>query len=354
MTRREMFFKAVRREMEGYVPFEFQLTSTKLREFHERTGRWDYMEYYDIPMRILWGYAADRSDIFSHLYKDLDDMNCIDVWGIGYQNGSMPCFQKIIYPMKGYDSLEQFENYPYPDPLRDWDWELFRKDVDECKAKDLIAVGSAPTWIYEIAWMMWGMEDMLADMATDGTLTEYHMDRLTDIKEVIVRKQIEAGCDILMLGDDVSNQRGMTMSIELWRRFHKPRLAHLIDAARELQPDIPVYFHSDGNPEMIIPELIEIGVDILNPVQPECMDPVNLKEIYGDRLSFWGTIGTQTTMPFGTPEDVRQACREMIEKVGKGGGLVLAPTHLIEPEVPWENIEAFVQTITAYNGGHRF
>ena len=98
----------------------------------------------------------------------------------------------------------------------------------------------------------------------------------------------------------------------------------------------------------IIPELIEIGVDVLNPVQPECVDPVALKEQYGDRLSFWGTIGTQTTMPVGTPEEVRENVRHMIETVGKGGGLLVAPTHLLEPEVPWENIEALIQAVKDY------
>ena len=91
--------------------------------------------------------------------------------------------------------------------------------------------------------------------------------------------------------------------------------------------------------------MIEIGVTVLNPVQPECMDPVQLKTEYGDRLAFWGTIGTQTTMPFGTPEQVRAVVAERIETVGKGGGLLLAPTHVLEPEVPWRNVIAFVQAV---------
>jgi uroporphyrinogen decarboxylase len=90
-------------------------------------------------------------------------------------------------------------------------------------------------------------------------------------------------------------------------------------------------------------------VDILNPIQPECMDPVEIKNTYGDRLSFWGTIGTQSTMPFGTPQEVREACMRMIGEVGNGGGLFLAPTHVVEPEVPWENIQAFIDTVQEYN-----
>ena len=94
--------------------------------------------------------------------------------------------------------------------------------------------------------------------------------------------------------------------------------------------------------------MIIFEVDILNPVQPECVDPVAIKKKYGDRLSFWGTIGTQTTMPFGTPEDVRREIRARIETVGKGGGLLIAPTHVIEPEVPWENILAFIEAVKEF------
>ena len=95
----------------------------------------------------------------------------------------------------------------------------------------------------------------------------------------------------------------------------------------------------------IIPELIEIGVDILNPVQPECMDPAEIKRQYGDRLSFSGTIGTQSTMPFGTPREVEATIRKRIETVGVGGGLLLAPTHVLEPDVSWENILAFLEAV---------
>ena len=100
--------------------------------------------------------------------------------------------------------------------------------------------------------------------------------------------------------------------------------------------------HSDGEVSSFIPEYLEIGVDILNPVQPECNDLAAIGRQYGDRLSFWGGIGTQSTMPFGTPEDVRRKVREVQAALGARGGLLLAPTHILEPEVPWENVEAFV------------
>jgi uroporphyrinogen decarboxylase len=125
-------------------------------------------------------------------------------------------------------------------------------------------------------------------------------------------------------------------------------LASVIEAAKEANPEVLIFYHSCGYIEPIIPDLIEIGVDILNPVQPESMDPERIKKLYGNELAFWGTIGTQTTLPFGTPDEVRQEVKRMIETVGDGGGLLISPTHVIEPDVPWENIMAFVDAVKEY------
>ncbi len=151
-----------------------------------------------------------------------------------------------------------------------------------------------------------------------------------------------------MLGDDVSAQTGMIMSPATWRRFFKPRLADIIAAARAIAADLPVFYHTDGDCRAIIDELIEIGVTILNPVQPECMDPAEIKRLYGNRLAFWGTIGIQGTLPFGTPADVRREVKRRMESVGRNGGFLIGPSHMIEPEVPWENIVALYEAIDEY------
>jgi len=158
---------------------------------------------------------------------------------------------------------------------------------------------------------------------------------------------------VLRLGDDIGMQSGMIMSADTWRHWLKPRLAQIIRAAKEVKPDIHIFYHSDGDCRAVIRDLIEIGVTVLNPVQPECMDPAEIKAAFGDQLAFWGTIGTQTTMPFGTPEQVRATVRERIMTVGKGGGLLIAPTHILEPEVPWDNIIAFVEAVNEYGNAAR-
>ena len=351
MTNREKFFKVVRREMEGYIPFEFRLCPKLKTEFEERTAIMDYSTYYDMPLKFIWLNFKKRDiDFFKYFSeKDLKEITSVDEWGIGYVQGSVEHFNKTVPPMEGFETIEEFMNFPYPDPDKDFDFSDTAKEVESIKNADKVSMAAMDMTIFEIAWYLRGMDTFMMDLLTEPELVNYHLDRITEIRCNHARKFAECGVDVLHLGDDVSTQLDMMISPEIWRTFLKPRLKKVIDAAREVNKDILIDYHGDGNLQKIIPELIEIGVDILNPIQPECMDPVKIKELYGDKLSFRGTIGTQSTMPFGTPEDVERVCMEMIETVGKGGGLILAPTHLLEPEVPWENIESFINTVKKYN-----
>jgi uroporphyrinogen decarboxylase len=187
---------------------------------------------------------------------------------------------------------------------------------------------------------------MFMDFVLNPAVPEAVLERITEDNCFHARRLAEAGVDMLRTGDDVGMQDRLMMHPDLWRKFLKPRLAREIAAAREVQPDLPVWYHSDGDISLIIDDLIEVGVTVLNPVQPECLDVVALQREYGDRLAFWGTIGTQTVMPWGTPDDVRRTVREMIELFGPG--LVIAPTHVLEPEVPWENVLALFEAVEEY------
>ena len=245
-------------------------------------------------------------------------------------------------------SVEELDDYPWPDmeaPYRYEHLEAAVKSLHDCGFFLRGSVGH----IFEDAWQMRGMDNLFMDFALTPEFAELLLDKVTSHRCFMARRCAEAGVDMLLLGDDVGMQNRLMMSPATWRRWFKPRLAQVIKAGRDVNPRIHVFYHSDGYIEPIIPDLIEVGVDVLNPVQPECMDPAKLKNLYGEQLAFWGTIGTQTTMPFGTPDDVRNTIIERIRTVGRGGGLVLAPTHVLEPDVPWENVIAFFETIENYD-----
>ena len=158
---------------------------------------------------------------------------------------------------------------------------------------------------------------------------------------------VRLGVDTIWLGDDIGQQNGLLMSPRHWRRFLKPRMAHMVATLKALNPRLTIAYHTDGCVYAIIPELIEIGIDILNPVQPVAMDPAKLKREYGGELCFWGSIDEQHTLPFGSPDDVRREVRERIATLGAGGGLILGPTHHLQLDTPLENFWAMVEEVTS-------
>ena len=218
-------------------------------------------------------------------------------------------------------------------------------------------------WYADLSWWKWNGGNWGADLTSSiikektGATVKFTIPAADDGQQLATMIASDSLPDVITIeGWWKPQNRSLTnkMAIEgvnpeMWRNILKPRLRTVIDAAKAVNPDILIFYHGCGNLQKIIPDLIEIGVDILNPLQPECMNPLEIKEKFGDRLSFWGTVGTQTTMPFGNAEEVGKVCRQMMEQAGRDGGLLLAPTHVLEPEVPWSNIEAFVETVKAYN-----
>ena len=199
--------------------------------------------------------------------------------------------------------------------------------------------------IFWPAYKLRGMEELLVDFAMGSPVADVLIERVTTITVGMARQLARAGVDIVHTADDLGTQRGMMLSMEQFRRYIKPGLKKVVEAAKSANPQVLVSFHSDGDVMELIPEFIEVGIDILNPLQPECIDVNEAKRRFGRDLSFWGAVGTQTTMPFGTAEEVEQCVRDRIHVLGEGGGFMIAPTHMVEPEVPWENVMAFVEAV---------
>jgi uroporphyrinogen-III decarboxylase len=206
-------------------------------------------------------------------------------------------------------------------------------------------VGVTVTTIFETAWALRGLENLLIDMTTDPDLADHILDIPYHYHLKAAKRLARMGVDMIWTGDDMGAQDRMFISPKMWRKYLKPRMATLIQALKEINPAIKVAYHTDGNVEPILPELIEIGLDVLNPVQPASMDPAKIKKQYGDRLCFWGTIDEQYTLPFGSPEDVRAEVIKRIQTVGYDGGLILSPTHHVQLDTPLENFFAMIQTI---------
>ncbi|MGC8976651.1 MAG: uroporphyrinogen decarboxylase family protein [Candidatus Ratteibacteria bacterium] len=279
---------------------------------------------------------------FSKYYKDINipEGAFINNLGVLEIPAKYYHFTGYISPLRNVKSLKEIEEFPFPESER-FNSCGMKEKVENAHKEGKVAV----SWIghmYENSWQIRGYEEFLMDMVENPSWCEYILDRFTERNIKIAELAAKAGVDMIITGDDVANQKSLMFSLNMWRKFIKSRWKKVYEKAKSIKQDIQIWYHSDGNIEDIIGELIDIGVTILNPVQPECMDIYKLKREYGKYLVFDGTIGTQSTMPFGTPDEVKRVVKERKEKIGYDGALILSPTHILEPEVPIENIIAFV------------
>jgi uroporphyrinogen decarboxylase len=352
VTSQERVITAMRRRQPDRPPFDlsFGIATAQLESIRARTGADDPCDYFGADTRMLWPGPTRLATDFSVYLGPLPPGSTIDEWGIGHvpttsTEGDHAHLEGFRYPMLRLESAADAADYPLPDVDASYRYETVREEVAALHGRGLAAMAMLECTIFERAWYLRSMERLLVDFTDRSAFAATLLDRITERRIGQAQLYAATGADVICYGDDVGTQRGMLMSTAMWREWLKPRLARTIAAARDVRRDVLVFYHSDGDIRAIIPDLIEIGVDILNPVQPECMDPAALKRAYGDRLSFWGTIGTQSTLPFGSADDVRREVRARTATVGAGGGLFLAPTHVIEPEVPFENIVAFVEAV---------
>lgn len=279
-------------------------------------------------------------------YQDLDCYQ--DEWGvvwktIEYQTrfGRGKYTEPHGHPLVDDEALE---SYVPPDPERPDLYRDTERTLREYKDEYWI-VGVTPTTIFECAWALRGYEQLMIDMATDPGRANCALDFPFQYHMAVTQRLARMGVDMIWLGDDVGGQTSMLMSPKMWRTYLKPRMAELIGSLRAINPRIKIAYHTDGVIYPIIPDLIEIGVDVLNPVQPLAMDPMKLKRDYGDMLCFWGSMDIQRTLPYGTPQEVRDEVLLRLRTIGRGGGLLIGPTHNVQLDTPLENFWAMINTI---------
>ena len=343
MSSRERVLRAMRRETPDRPPMEFRFTPTLQKLYKEKVGDVPLRDYFQLDVWGVGPLAPPTLPDYSRWYqgRKLKEGTTINRWGVAQEPGSLYHFTHYVSPMAGRPAseLKDFELYNRIHPSC---FEGLADRAEEGRARGY-AVSATVGHTYETAWEIRGLDEFLSDMMLDPDPLEEFVERIAAQNIVLARELTAAGVDIIRYGDDVANQNALMFSPDSWRRFFKDRLRCQIQAAKEVNPDVLTWYHSDGNIQAIIPELIEVGVDILNPLQPECMDLKKIKELYGDRLSFWGCIGTQSVMPFGNPDDVRRTVREVADTMGPG--VLIAPTHVLEPEVPWENVLALAEAV---------
>ena len=240
---------------------------------------------------------------------------------------------------------EDLEGYAWPD-ARDPAWYA---GIAEARAArgDLVSFYALGFALYERAWTLRGMDALLMDMVERPTFVERLLDAIVEHDLLQVHRALELGVDGVAFGDDYGMQRGLIFGIEHWRHFIRPRLARLFAPVREAGRIVAL--HSCGCVTELLDDLVEIGLNLFNPFQPEVMDVPAVLRRYRGRLAFHGGMSVQRTLPFGDEAAVRAATRSLIE-LGAGGGYVFAPSHAVPPDVPPENLVAMMDELRRQDG----
>ena len=349
-TPREDLIRCLRRKGFEKVHVDYVFCTSQKEAFQKRFGHSDFETYLGLSHRkIEIPVKKNFTNGQDHFPREIvPESTVFDEYGIGHSKGSELAFHmtRMHHPLHGAD-LEEIRNYPYP-TVDESQLDEFNKQVAAIHARGLASFGFMQMTVWEASWYLRSMEDLMMDMMMESEEATVLLDKITDFACTKARAYATAGLDILSLGDDIGTQDSLMIDISLWEQWLQPRLKKVISAAKEIKPDILIFYHSCGYILPFIDKLIETGVEILNPIQPECMEFDEVHEKFGDRVSFWGTLGTQQLLPFGSKEEVKEVAIARLEKCGPKGGIVLGPTHIVEPEVPWENLIAIIEAATEY------
>jgi len=338
-----------KKELDDYLENHFFITFTKQDK---------PMVYKDIQDEI------EKMKIDGYANPDWKNNVVYDDWGIGYKAG-IGSFFVSFHPLQGKTTNEilnfmperikeattekniniAIKKYTCPDAYQKGNFDDWKKDLKNYSG-DFMVWPSGDGGIYERSYHILGWNELMTYIASEPSIVEEVFDKVLDYKIKIAKKTVDIGFKMGHAGDDLGTQNGGFFSDKMFKALILPRLKKLFEVFKNAH--IPIMMHSCGNISQYIPDLIDIGLDILEPCQP-CMDLSFLKKEYGNDLIFYGGINTQV-LPYLNEEQTMEMVRETIRTLGKGGGYIIAPAQEIMNDVPISNIKALIKTIKEERG----
>jgi len=266
-------------------------------------------------------------------------------WGMKFK--SFGLYDELCeFPLSNAENIEDIEYYPFPDPDARGRFD-YAKSIIDSYGSDYGIIGDLEVSIFETSWYLVGLEKFLMDLIMESSYLFALMDKVMEINTQMGKKLIELGADMIWAGDDFGTQQGMLIDPEVWRKHFKPRIKYMFDEFRSVNPNITIAWHSCGSITEIIPDFIEIGLDVLNPLQPLAKDmtPEYLTKNYSDKLGFFGGIDVQDLLPNGTAQQIEVEVKRRAKIYGSNGNYIIAPAHNIQADTPLENIFTFFDTV---------
>jgi uroporphyrinogen decarboxylase len=319
------------------------ITGPYLDILEENTGMRDAAEFFDFDIRPIQAPLTPHADDFTVYHDHLPEGTELDEFGVGRLVSETFPHGLVLSPWESFTSPKEMLEYPFPT------YELSEETVAQIDALHdrgyavSVSAGSINEWCYYLR----GMEEFMADLVIHPEMAQILLDKVTELSIRVGVETARAGADVICYYGDVGGQKSMLMSPKMWREWIGPRWKKIFTAVHQANPDALVFFHSCGFIEPIIPDLIGYGLDILNPVQPETMDPLKIKRDYGDHVALWGGIGLQSTMR-KSPDVVRQVARQLIDHWSVESGAIVSIANGLTIDIPWENVLALVETIRTH------
>ncbi|MEA3336171.1 MAG: uroporphyrinogen decarboxylase family protein [Chloroflexota bacterium] len=359
--RRERVLKAVQHQETDYVPYNFHaipMVYHKIMDYYGLASSEEVADFIgnhvvkigtdfnynpwaeevkDLDLTPSGGPVHTNLDASGALHED--EFGC--VWD---RTSGMP--HPVAYPLS--EDWRLFDSYQMPDPFREGRFDKAQALADRWRDRAFL-FGKLGMALFERAWSIRGLTELMMDMVERPQFVHDLLDRIvTEWDLPVIDQQIDIGVDGFYFSDDWGTSSNMMFSPGMWRKFIRPRLKTIFDHCHNR--GVYVGLHSDGKIQAIFPDLVEIGLDIFNPLEPSVMNPVEMKQRYGDKITFYGGIDVEHTMPFGTPEEVRAEIRERNETMTTGGGYILQTSHQVLWDTPMENIVAYIEEVRSLAG----
>ena len=336
MSRRERTFAAVEHRQPDRTPYTIEFTSTQLEQ-------------------TCAGYGMDPDELQEYLGNHCKKVG-FNIGGRYEKEGFFTDEFGVVWDRSGNDkdigvpmtelARPGDDSYTFPEP----DLDVMLRSVERALAArgDAVLFGKIGTTYFERAWSLTGFQNMLMYLAMEEDFVRELLDDLLAYNLKIIDAVIDTDIDGFYFGDDYGQQSGLLMSPQMWRRFFKDGLATMFERVKSRGKLVAL--HSCGNISELLPDLIDIGLDIYQTVQPEIYDLPALKSEFGERLTFWGGLSTQRDLPFDPPDVLKRKIEETTAVMGASGGYIAGPTHRLPPDVPFENIRTLIETLRIDEG----
>jgi len=344
MYQRERVRCALQHQQPDRAPWNIGVTHHALASFAEYAGdrRLADPAYFDAWVgNHLWGIRPVSAGQFHGLEEEVSPGLWRDGWGVVWDTRGLYGEGEWGRPVNCALPEPTLAGYTFPAPPPPEAYAAYAQAIAE--HRELFILGDEGH-LFEVAWALRGMENFLQDMLLHPQFVDELLAGITDYYMAVIEQSVRYDVDAFTFGEDWGSQsKGLIMGPRLWRRFLKPHLARMFGRVKEAGKF--VHIHSDGDVSAIFDDLIEIGLDVYNPFQPEIMDVYALKKRYGDRLAFHGGVGIQDLLPHGTPGQVKAEARRLMREVGAGGGYILSPSHAVLTDTPPQNLMALVEAV---------